>query len=109
MLNLIFILSLAHAYITIPLEESANSKANLLLKIHSISLAAGESVNNLGDSVSESLLSLADLKNSYNLEYIANIQIGTPPKTMSLNIDTGSSWIRVPSIDCNFVKSNKYD
>ena len=109
MLNLIFILSLVHAYITIPLEESVSSKANLLLKLESISLAAGESVNGLGDSVSESLLSLADLKNSYNLEYIANIQIGTPPKTMSLNIDTGSSWIRVPSINCNFVKSNKFD
>ena len=109
MLNLLFILSLVHAYITIPLEESVSSKANLLLKIESISLAAGESVNGLGDSASESLLSLVDLKNAYNIEYIANIQIGTPPKKMSLDIDTGSTWIRVPSINCNFVKSNKYE
>ena len=73
MLNLIFILSIACAYIKIPLELSQKS-----------------------DSSQED----SAVARYYNIQYSAIFQVGTPPQPMSLSLDTGSSWIWIPSISC---------
>ena len=64
MLNLIFILSIACAYIKIPLELSQKS-----------------------DSSQED----SAVARYYNIQYSAIFQVGTPPQPMSLSLDTGSS------------------
>ena len=94
MLNLVFILSIAYAYITIPLRESSSPKPVLTSKMN---------------SVLESSLSLASVQNKYNFQYNAVFEVGTPPQSMSLILDTGSSWTWIPSIDCRCHISNRFD
>lgn len=42
-----------------------------------------------------------DLVNFERVLYLVNISIGTPPQTISLQLDTGSSDLWVPSVDLN--------
>ena len=94
MLNLIFILSVASAYIKVPLKASAGYKTISLPKL---------------DIFSENSLSLAAVQNMFNLQYNAIFEIGTPPQSMSLVLDTGSSWTWVPSTNCSCHISNRFN
>ena len=72
MVNLIFILSVAYAYITVPVKVSLGSKSTL-------------------NSLEEIPLSSAVGKNYYDVQYSAIFEVGTPPQSISLLLDTASS------------------
>jgi saccharopepsin len=83
-----------YSYITIPLKQVLRPDSNSLRKSVSLDL--------------DYLIS-SPVENSYNLQYNAVFQVGTPPQDMELVLDTGSSWIWVPSVDCDCHESNRYD
>ena len=90
MVNLIFILSVAYAYITVPVKVSLGSKSTL-------------------NSLEEIPLSSAVGKNYYDVQYSAIFEVGTPPQSISLLLDTASSWIWLSSIGCICHRSNRFD
>ena len=44
--------------------------------------------------------SAEDLENFLNMQYIGELQVGTPPQTLTFVFDTGSSWLWLPSTKC---------
>lgn len=45
-------------------------------------------------------------KNYYNLQYYSTFSIGSPPQDLTLVLDTGSSWLWMPSVGCDCHESN---
>ena len=76
MLHLLLILSSAQAYIKVPLKASYGSKTMSFPK---------------SNFQLHGIISLAAVENIINLQYNAIFQIGTPPQSLSLLLDTGSS------------------
>ena len=76
MLNLLFIASIANAYIKIPLTA--------------LTIPSPISLSNQHPLLESSIIMPA-IENYMNLQYTAIFNIGTPPQSMSLFLDTGSS------------------
>ena len=87
MVNLIFILATAYAYITVPVKLSTSDRSSL-------------------NSFQENS---ATVDNYYNTQYYATFEVGTPGQSMSLLLDTASSWIWLPSTDCECHESTRFD
>ena len=49
------------------------------------------------------------VQNYFSLQYYAIIDIGTPAQSMSFVLDTGSSWIWIPSLECQCHQSDRFD
>ena len=81
MVFLIFILSAAYAYITVPVKVSSGNKSSL-------------------NSFQKGSQSLATGGSGYKTQYYATFKVGTPAQSISLLLDTRSSWIWLPSKDC---------
>ncbi|CAO3607939.1 unnamed protein product [Cunninghamella echinulata] len=75
--------------IRIPLQRNANSLSQLKKRLVS------------SDSSSHQQLDKRELLyNAYGREYLIGINVGTPPQSFNLTLDTGSSEIWVPSTNC---------
>ena len=94
MLHLLLILSSAQAYIKVPLKASYGSKTMSFPK---------------SNFQLHGIISLAAVENIINLQYNAIFQIGTPPQSLSLLLDTGSSWTWIPSLTCKCHESDRFN
>ena len=72
MVNLIFLLPIAYAYITVPVKLSTSDRSTL-------------------NSFQESSQSLIAVENYYNTQYYATFDVGSPGQSMNLLLDTASS------------------
>lgn len=52
----------------------------------------------------------SSLKNYGNFQYVVTMSIGSPSQTIDLLVDTGSSWVLIPSKNCDcHESSHKFD
>lgn len=51
--------------------------------------------------------SVEDLDNYFNMQYIGELEVGTPPQNLTFIFDTGSSWLWLPSTDCTSCHNSK--
>ena len=94
MLGLLLILTEAQSHITVPIRASRGFSSKSFSK---------------ATAFKESLFLTASVENSFNLQYNADFFIGTPNQTLSLVLDTGSSWIWVPGTTCDCHSSRRFD
>ena len=94
MLGLLLLFAIAQSHITVPIQA-----------------IGGFSFTSLSRQglLNQTLSMVAQVENSKNLQYIANISIGTPGQKLSVLLDTGSSWLWLPGNVCNCHKSKHFN
>lgn len=90
MLGLILLVSSAAAMIKIPITRTGGYPS-----VKSFKITTEDSSQFLTASESNVVL-----ENNSNLQYIGQLEIGSPPQNLTFIFDTGSSWLWAPSIDC---------
>ena len=94
MLRILLLVLISDAYIKVPIKAVPGFQTYNLPNVITLH-------NNKINTVA--------VKNYFNLQYCAMIDIGTPPQSLSFVLDTGSSWIWAPSLDCECHESNKFN
>lgn len=94
MIGLLLLFSTAEAYVKVPIKAVSGPKTQKLSP-------------EIGSH--ESSLLTASVENAFNLQYNAVFNVGTPSQPMSMVLDTGSSYIWLPSTTCDCHESTRFD
>ncbi|CAG9333911.1 unnamed protein product [Blepharisma stoltei] len=86
----VLLIAASSAYIKIPLKNLAENPKQLIVENYSTNPSTVE------------WTPTSYLKNYINMQYFAQIYIGSPPQLFNVQISTASPWLWIPSTKCQF-------